>query len=241
MKYKIFAVSDIHGHGSELIRALDEAGFDPQDPEHLFVCCGDCFDRGRENRKVMSYISGLPRKVLVRGNHEDLLENALDRYYVDFIDCHNGTDVTIREFFGKNAIDENGFIYKDLFIEPKLLAFTGSMVDYFETENYIFTHGWLPVFNEDDIAERRWENSSERMWKSARFTEWYKAYRDGLTVPGKIIVCGHRSARYGRMFDETRKDDDYGIFYGDGVIVLDATTVQSGRINVLVVEDELIE
>ncbi|MBQ8287714.1 MAG: metallophosphoesterase [Clostridia bacterium] len=75
--YKLFVVSDIHGHATLMKQALTDAGFNPQDPSHLFICCGDCFDRGSENRAVLEYIQSLPRKVLIRGNHEDLLAQVL--------------------------------------------------------------------------------------------------------------------------------------------------------------------
>ena len=44
---KIFAVSDIHGFYTQLREALDKAGFDSENENHLFVCCGDCFDKQR--------------------------------------------------------------------------------------------------------------------------------------------------------------------------------------------------
>lgn len=53
MKKKIFAVSDIHGHYHILKEALDRAGFDDSNDNHLLVCCGDYFDRGDENVEVL--------------------------------------------------------------------------------------------------------------------------------------------------------------------------------------------
>ena len=46
MKKKIFAVSDIHNEYDALIDALNEAGFDENNPDHLLVSIGDAFDRG---------------------------------------------------------------------------------------------------------------------------------------------------------------------------------------------------
>ena len=73
-KYKkIFVVSDVHGHCSLLNEALFNAGFDKDNEEHLLVCCGDYFDRGNENVEVLKFFERLKHKVLLRGNHEDLL------------------------------------------------------------------------------------------------------------------------------------------------------------------------
>ena len=76
MKRKLFVLSDIHGHYSEMKKALDEAGFDPENGSHIFVSCGDLFDRGMENVAVYDFVRGLKHKILIRGNHEDMLLNC---------------------------------------------------------------------------------------------------------------------------------------------------------------------
>lgn len=63
---KMYVVSDIHGHATILKRALRKAGFDPQNSDHLLICCGDCFDRGKENRAVLEYLQSIPGKILIR-------------------------------------------------------------------------------------------------------------------------------------------------------------------------------
>ena len=72
----LFVVSDIHGHYTLLKESLDMAGFNSEDPDHLLVCCGDYFDRGSENVQVLKFLERLKNKVLLRGNHEDMLYNA---------------------------------------------------------------------------------------------------------------------------------------------------------------------
>ena len=74
---KLFVVSDIHGHCTILSEALDRAGFDRRNPDHLLICCGDYFDRGTENMEVLQFLERLPRKILIRGNHEDMLKKLL--------------------------------------------------------------------------------------------------------------------------------------------------------------------
>ena len=97
---KLFVVSDIHGHYTILKEALDRGGFDKLDPEHLLICCGVYFDRGNENMEVLRFFEGLRHKVLLRGNHEDLLLKLLQtgkllpHHYI------NGTMSTLRNIFG---------------------------------------------------------------------------------------------------------------------------------------------
>ena len=239
MKKRLFVVSDIHGHATLFEGALKAVGFDPDNEEHLLIVLGDNFDRGTENKRVMEDLKGIKNKILIRGNHEDMLENALERYYLEFVDYHNGTDVTVRELFGSKGLDKYGNIYTDRFVESNLLAFMGQMRDYFETEHYVFVHGWIPVFDKEGLLRNDWRLSGKRVWRKARFTEWMSSYREGLVLPDKTIVCGHRSTAYGCRFDNGRRGNDYSPFYGDGMIAIDACTVLSGQVNILVLEDEV--
>ena len=43
---KLFVVSDVHSFYNHLIKALNEKGFDKNNPDHWFVSCGDLLDRG---------------------------------------------------------------------------------------------------------------------------------------------------------------------------------------------------
>ncbi|MBR2024370.1 MAG: metallophosphoesterase, partial [Clostridia bacterium] len=93
MGTKLFVASDIHGHYTELMEALNKAGFDKDNPSHYFVSCGDLFDRGTENPLVYDFVKGLKHKFLIKGNHEELLYKALERGYINRVDAMNGTDI----------------------------------------------------------------------------------------------------------------------------------------------------
>ena len=153
---RIFAVSDVHGYFSQLKKALDEAGFDPENENHLLVCCGDYFDRGTENMQVLKFFERLKHKVLLKGNHEDMLEKIFQTGDFKPHNYLNGTVQTINEFFGKYALDtENNKV--DFSGQTgnlnRVCEFFDELQDYFETKNYIFTHGWLPTAeNESGFA-----------------------------------------------------------------------------------------
>jgi len=243
MKRKIFAVSDIHGHATLLAEALKEAGFDPKNKNHLLVVCGDCFDRGIENKAVMSYLKSIKNKVLVRGNHEDMLISTLTRGKMGQYDFYNGTDITILQFLGQNNVDAYGEITGNFSTCDILTEFGDSMLDYFETENYCFTHGWLPVKSDEDGAKLRenWKYARFSDWKKARFLEWHKIYSKDTVLPGKTIVCGHRSTTYGYLLDPKRRTRDTSPFFIEGMAAIDACTIVSKKVNVLVLEDEVRE
>lgn len=240
---RLFVVSDIHGHYTLLRKALKEAGFDANNEDHLFICCGDLFDRGPENRKVYDYIRRLPRKVLVRGNHDERLTLVLTRKRVELYDLRNGGEMTLREFFGPGIMDNCGRLLLPKYgkMAGILRRFVASMVDYYETEHYVFTHGWLPLEKDSNVSRvrRDWREADEEDWHIARFSQWPILYNAPSRIPDKTIVCGHCATTYGWRFNPERKMDDSGIFYGEGVIAIDACTVRSGRVNVLVLEEEI--
>lgn len=238
---KLFVVSDIHGHYTALKQALNEAGYDPENENHLFVCCGDLFDRGKENRKVYEYIRSLKRRILVRGNHDARLAKVLRRGYADAYDYRNGGVETLWEFFGISSIDAEGKLHwegKEALVE-ELCDFVDNMLHYWETERYVFTHGWLPLEPDTNVSRlcTDWRHADEQLWHRARFGEWQVLYHSEAKLPDRTIVCGHRSTRYAQIFDPKRLPTDCSIFYGDGVIAIDGTTVISGKVNVLVVDE----
>lgn len=240
---KIFAVSDVHGHYTELMRALYGAGFDPDNREHLFVSCGDLFDRGEENRRVWEFVEGLRHRVLISGNHDERLAEILDERAVTPYDLRNGTVVTLTELFGRDCIWHDGSLLVDRDDETAraLRRFLGSMRNYFETEHYIFTHGWLPLLRKKRTMPLRddWRTAGAEEWHAARCIGWTALYGSAAAMPqGKTVVCGHHGAFFGYIFDPRRSQEDCSMFYGDGLIAIDALTVQSGFVNVLVIDGE---
>ena len=239
---KIYAVSDVHGYYMELISALHDAGYDENDPDSLLVFCGDLFDRGIENRKVFNFFRHRQDCVLIRGNHDDRMAELLKTRQLAMHDYHNGTDATVREFFGEDCIHADGSFdipEGDGFAE-EYAAFYDRMQDYFEYGDYIFTHGWLPVKFSGPVPQidLHWREATKDRWDSARWLEWQQMYplRYATGIPGKTVVCGHRSASLASMVDADRFSDDYSIYRGDGVIAIDACTVRSGKVNVLVLD-----
>jgi hypothetical protein len=127
---KLFCVSDVHGFYNELKAALDAVGFDHNNEEHWLITCGDHFDRGSQPIEVMNYLNSLPRKVLVKGNHESLLRDLCDRGYPGGHDYSNGTFDTVCEL--GNAGLGNSFDECCLVAYNRTKNFIDGMVDYFE-------------------------------------------------------------------------------------------------------------
>ena len=239
-KKKLFVVSDIHGHYTFVKDALNEAGFDNDNPEHLLICCGDYFDRGRENLDVLKFFERLKHKVLIRGNHEDLLLKLLQTGKVLPHNYINGTMQTLTDFFGKysiNPIDDSiDFSGKTRMVD-RVCEFIDETVNYFETENYVFVHGWLP---EKIKASEEFQRVNDNAWEQARWIKWTEKYDGDRPLAEKTLICGHMPTFYAKKFDKDRDNNNSDIFYGNGLIAIDAGTFDSKRVNVLVLEDNLI-
>ena len=238
MKKKLFVVSDIHGHYTLLKNALDKAGYDSRDESHVLICCGDYFDRGSENVEVLRFFQRQQRAVLLRGNHEDLLlkllhtGKLLPHHYI------NGTLETVKNFFGPYAIDPATDIVDfsgHTGTVNWLTDFICQTVDYYETEDHVFVHGWLP---ENCATAQQRNATAPEAWEKARWTKWTQAYTGQPPLADKTLVCGHMPTFFADPFDPERPKDCADIFYGNGLIAIDAGTRDSGQVNVLVLDEE---
>jgi hypothetical protein len=126
-------------------------------------------------------------------------------------------------------------------------------LDYYETEHYIFTHGWIPCIIKGHRPYLKYEYNPDwrleetYVWQRARWLNGMElACKHGITEYGKTIVCGHFHTSYGHAIidgqgEESGPNADYSPFYADGIIALDACTARSGRVNCIVIEDNPID
>ena len=245
---KFFVVSDVHGFYDEMIEALDKAGFDKHNSDHLLISCGDNFDRGPKPVEVMRYLIGLPRKVLVKGNHESLLRDLCDRGYPGGHDYSNGTYDTVLEF--GNAGLGNSFDECCLVTYQRTKNFIDDMVNYFETKNYIFVHSFVPLKKLDSLPmyytrnrkyeiDPDWRHAHASAWEEARWGNPFELAEQGF-LPDKTLVFGHWGT-YEQRPEIYDGEDLFDPIYGNGYIGIDGTTAASGQVNVLVIEDEFME
>jgi len=233
---KLFVVSDVHGYYDEMRAALLEAGFDEKNPNHMLISCGDNWDRGSKPYEVMDYLTHLERKALVRGNHEDLLNKMLARHSTAAEDIWNGTEDTFYALLNHCEDEEDKSMYR-LVGEQMVDPFFSQMVDYYETKNYIFVHGYIP-------SDEDWRNGN---WAQAR---WFNGFEHAQHIQGnktnKTIVFGHWHCSYGNLRIGKGMSDfgphaDFSICeWYNNTIGIDACTAYSKKVNVLVVEDELL-
>ena len=243
---KLFVVSDVHGFYNEMIAALAAAGFDSTNPDHMLISCGDAFDRGPQPKEVIDYFLSLPNKVLIRGNHEDLFVDCCKRRHAYGHDYHNGTARTIQILGG----DYQEHFWQNC--DPALEAATpylNSLVNYYETKNYVFVHSWIPLgevyfaggFGKEEYYRENWRESTEEEWFEARWGCPFEYEDKKLYIPDKKIVCGHWHTRDGfRIHPEMPHNSEWDIYQSEHLVALDGCVAASGIVNVFVVEEELI-
>lgn len=249
MRYYVF--TDIHGFYTLFRQTLAEAGWDADRGEKRLLLLGDLFDRGQEARAMQEGLLALWRAgeaILVRGNHEDLFVSLLNadrgrplRHHV-----HNGTYDTALQLTGVDPLCPPGSaraLVKAARETPYYTELIPATIDYYETEHFIFTHGWLPSVQE--CGGWRWRED----WREADAEDWRRArWLNGMDAAhyahpaDKTVVCGHFHCSYGHWRYEGKgseygADADFSPYRAPGVIALDACTALSGRMNCLVLED----
>jgi len=124
---KYFVISDIHSFASIMKNALKDNGYDKENPEHILIVCGDVFDRGDETAEVYNFLKSIPenRCILIRGNHEQLYFDLLNK---DFPQSHDFSNGTVRTFchIAGSELNDMDIIDKapyDLKYDPKHFHF----------------------------------------------------------------------------------------------------------------------
>lgn len=262
MKY--FVVTDVHSFYDEMMDALNKAGYDLNNPDHIFVSCGDLFDRGNKSQECLDYVMSLPkdRRILIMGNHEQNLIDLMNGSRpFDESDRHNRTLKTMRHLCGTSSTKiEN--ILNGVKGNVKLKSYLNELVDFYETEHFIFVHGWYPwSVNEDkdgnDFIKINYANT-DKWWKArwvCGFSEWYRIrsvlerYPNVSFPDEKITVCGHWHASYGNArlhhigeeFPEKgerwKKHCCFDPFIDKNIIALDACTALTGKCNCVALEE----
>lgn len=257
MRY--YVTADVHGYFDQLQAALTARGFFDDPQPHKLIVCGDLYDRGGQAMQLQKFILELLEKdqvILIRGNHEDLALQLLHQWHRgSYLQPHhhsNGTVDTLLQLTGtqeRELYTHTEEICRSFLRDPYIQTLIPATVDYFETKNYIFVHGWIPCIpvttgkNPEYRPLESWRTAEKPLWDKARWVNGMEAAHCGIREPGKTIVCGHWHCSFGHAhyeddggeFDNSPNFDPY---YGPGIIALDACTPSSKKVNVILLEDD---
>ena len=243
-------ISDVHGFYNEMIFSLNEIGFNPE--TDFLISLGDEMDRGPDPEKVINYLMSLPHAAFVCGNHTDLMKELLDRRYPCGHDYSNRTFQSVLDL----APTAKTFEQACIIAEQKIKPFFDKEVNYFETENYVFVHGFIPVNINRGLprnykshlkysAKEDWRYAHQSEWDDAKWLNGMEMVMDGFGIE-KTIICGHFHTSWGhaiqdKTFNEFGDGADFSPFYyEDKLIAIDGCTAYTGKVNVLVLEDEFL-
>ena len=258
---KLFVISDLHGHYKITIDALRDAGYDENDKNNLLLVLGDIFDRGLENKEIYIWLKRLTdegKAIVLRGNHDQFLIDFLENpCKVDnlFNFNNNGLKTTIYSLLNNKGTLEDYYnskpfvnsskakVFKawnmcvsDLInkMYPDLLDWIKSFNYYYETESYIFTHasidGFCGDFRRPDID---WETL---LCDDGSF------FGRKIKNTKKTVVVGHFNTRDIRFMYGVGKKNYFSVLKRkDGkVIMVDACTIVSKKVNVLVIKENIM-
>ena len=256
-----YIVSDVHSHYTILKNTLEGKGFFERE-DNVLVLLGDAFDRGSETAKLGEFLLSLheqDRLIYILGNHEDLLARCLQQLArgvspINIATSHhaqNGTWDTLLALADMSEAEAVAFpkdLVKRVMDSRVYRVLLPTCFDYFETEHYIFTHGYLPCTESGEPPNTTFCYRED--WRKADTSSWYRArwmngvrvaVENQLQIPNKTVVCGHWHtsafhSEYAGRGSEWGEDADFSPYHNEqvGVIGIDACTAFSKTINCLV-------
>jgi len=174
MTDQIVAIGDIHGCIKSL-KAMWEKLEPYKDRVHLFV--GDYIDRGPDSKGVIDFLLEVKqdrKTVFLRGNHELMLLNALERGTAENW-MMNGGRATLESYGERASLADIPDNHIEFFKKTKL---------YFETESYFFVHAGIPPTH--TIEESKSDPETHD------YFYWGREHLNAFAPPWeKTVVFGH--------------------------------------------------
>lgn len=200
---KYIAIGDIHGC-SETMKALIDKLEDFYGRTFVFV--GDYIDRGPGSKEVVDFLLNFRKKVdcvFLRGNHEQMMLDALDRGEMHLW-LMNGGDTTV------NSYGRNGRRFE---LSDEHEEFYRSTEFYYDTPNFFFVHAGLSpsktikeaLKDERQVQEFLWErshlNSAQKPWEKP-VVFGHTPRPNPMNEPKMIGIdtgCVYRRTGYGKL------------------------------------------
>ena len=169
----LIAIGDVHGCSRSLDALLEE--LEPQADDHL-VFVGDYVDRGPDSRRVIETLLRLREQVqctFLRGNHEELMLNYLDRGEFDVWRMNGGIE-TLTSYRSVDGRIDIPPVHIDFIRETKL---------YHDDGEFFFVHAGL---RPDLTVAENLERADSRVFL------WERSHLHARNVKWeKTVVCGH--------------------------------------------------
>jgi len=238
----LVAVGDVHGQLAlleDLLSQIDSAGL--LDAARL-VFLGDYIDRGPDSRGVIERLLELRRQrpdtVFLRGNHEQMLLDALDagtgsssaapRVVPLALWLQGGGDATVRSYGIEPAAPNRAALAACRDVLPAdHLAFLRSLTMEYVAERHHFVHAGLPPPGRPVVLP---DGRDPRLWIR------YDFLQSDSDFGGRTVVYGHTPYRDGQpVIEATRIGIDTAAAYGGPLTAVALAPEVSGRASVMAV------
>lgn len=245
-----FCMSDLHGSYPAMEYAIEQSGYDSENPNHQLVSLGDEFgrsNRGLGSKGIYEYLTSdrfFNKPIVIRGNHQDILLNIFKKNEIDYIDILNGEDKTIASL----SQMPSDYIY--IFGPEEMLkaaAKTGVKEwikhnpFYLKTKNHYLFHGWCPDRNgkidphPEKVSEKRWVSASWADTKE-KIYKFKELYPDGYD---KTLVFGHWGThRLREEWPDGRNRNQIWVDKQHKLVGIDQTTYHNPYIDMYIFEDD---
>ena len=248
MKY--FCCSDIHGDYEALMRAVIANEYNPNNKNHQLVVCGDCFGRAMtkstDSLDVFRYLTNKIHTnppIVLRGNHEDILHNMIDRGWATDIDNYNGEVATVYSLSGLELGLPHEEYIRVAEKNTNINDWICKLPFVLKTKTHILVHGWFPINYLADLVDGVQRNIDEDEWVHATWSKtitkvrvFMYDYPHGL---GKRIVFGHwHASDFYRIFNGVDGVTDHiWIDEKHNLVALDCCTARSHNLEMYVFEE----
>ena len=169
---RTIVIGDIHGCYDELIKLLDDVKYNKNNDRLIFL--GDYIDRGEDAYSVIKKIQALQKEsknvIALRGNHEDMLLDAIDAYKWSMERQNwyfNGGGKTEQSFYSRG---HNPYEEKEWF---------ESLPYYFEDDKRVYVHAGI-----DPTKPMNQQNKDTMLWVREDFIYDGRPY-------DKQVIFGH--------------------------------------------------
>jgi serine/threonine protein phosphatase 1 len=195
MAGRTFAIGDIHGEASHLLKVW--AQLPPLDAADTVVFLGDYLNRGPDSKAVLEWLMALPGKtpariVCLRGNHEDAWLRVRTEGWDEFVlHADHGCFPTLRSFLGgavpsaleKPTNREMGMLASGDFLPAAVVEWMSRLPFWYEDDRGIYVHAGLPARGKIFLHPTQVEPAALMAW--VRTDDFVRNYR------GTKVVFGH--------------------------------------------------
>ena len=184
MTARVLAIGDVHGCCIALQTLIQRVGVTSAD---TVVMLGDLIDRGPDSRGVWESVSRLSTEanvISIRGNHEDMMLQSLERGSPRMLWIGAGARATLNSYGGEMEM-----------IPQSHIEFVQSMHRYWQNETHIFVHANVePDVALEDLLDvwLRWQAlTGEEVRHGSRKTVicGHTALADGLPAYAEGFIC----------------------------------------------------